>query len=200
VWTRRLESARLEARSWRSVAFGLTGLSVALGLAFVISAGRAETLPHVLPVERLNASRPANPTNSTPSDAQIAYFLARFIKNVRSLSSDPIVVRVNWMDALNYVTDRGAQALSDHARQANPFIRTGSRPVTVEVLYVVRASDRSFEIRWKEHTYETGAIVKSKHFTGIAEIIFKPVNIAETLRNPLGLYVHAFTWSRDGPK
>ena len=200
AWTQRLVSARREARSWRFVALGSTSLSMVLGLAFVISAGRTEAVPYILEVERLNGPRAANPASSAPSDAQIAYFLARFVKNVRSLSSDPIVVRANWMDALNYVTDRGAQALNDYARHANPFMHIGSRPVTVDVLYVVRASDSSFEVRWKENTYETGAMAKSENFTGIAEIVFKPINITETLRNPLGLYVHAFTWSRDNPQ
>lgn len=201
AWRQRLGSARLEARRWRFVALGSTSLSMVLGLALMIFAGRTEVLPYVVAVERLNASRPANPAaTSAPSDAQIAYFLARFVKNVRSLSSDPIVVRANWMDALNYVTDRGAQTLDHYARHANPFMHIGSRPVTAEVLYVVRASDSSFEVRWKEHTYETGAIVKSEHFTGVAEVIFEPITTAEMLRNPLGLYVHAFTWSRDNPK
>lgn len=200
AWAKRLVSARREARGWRFVALGSTSLSMVLGLACVISAGRTEVLPYVLEVERLSGTRATNLASSAPSDAQIAYFLARFVKNVRSLSSDPIVVRANWMDALNYVTDRGAQALNDYARRANPFMQIGSRPVTVEVLYVLRASESSFEARWKEHTYEAGAIVKSENFTGITEIIFKPINMAETLRNPLGLYVHAFIWSRDNPK
>jgi type IV secretory pathway TrbF-like protein/sugar phosphate permease len=200
AWAERLVSARREGRNWRFVALGSTSLSMMLGLAFAISASRTEVLPYILEVDRLNASRPASPASSALSDAQIAYFLARFVKNVRSLPSDPIVVRANWMDALNFVTDRGAQALNDYARSAKPFMQIGSRPVTVDVLYVVRASESSFEVRWKEHTYETGAIVTSEHFTGIAEIIVKPVNIAETLRNPLGLYVHAFIWSRDSPK
>jgi type IV secretory pathway TrbF-like protein/predicted MFS family arabinose efflux permease len=171
AWTGRLVSARLEARSWRFVAFGSTSLSMVLGLAVVISAGRSEVLPYVLEVERLNGPRAANLASNAPSDAQIAHFLARFVKNVRSLSSDPIVVRANWMDALNYVTDHGAQALNDYAHSAKPFMQVGSRPVTVQVLYVVRASDSSFEVRWKENTYETGAIAKSEQFTGSAEII-----------------------------
>jgi type IV secretion system protein TrbF len=104
------------------------------------------------------------------------------------------------MDALNYVTDRGAQTLNDYVRDANPFVKIGLRPVAVEVIYVVRASKNSFEVRWKEETYESGTIVKTERFTGIAEIVFKPTNTAETLRNPLGLYVHAFTWSRDNTK
>ena len=97
------------------------------------------------------------------------------------------------MDALRYVTDRGARMLHDYVREVSPFTRIGPRQITVEVTYVVRASKNAFEIQWKEHTYENGAVVKSEQFTGVAEIIFKPP--ADTLSNPLGLYLHAFHWS-----
>jgi len=198
VWTERLISARLQTRTWRFVALGSTGLCVVLGLALAISVGRAGVTPHVLEVEHLIAAGASNPpVVDAPSDAQIAYFLARFVKNVRSLSSDPIVVRANWLDAFGFATDRGAQALNDYVRDANPFVKVGSRSVTVEVIYVLRASNKSFEFRWREDTYEHGKITKIEHYTGIAQIVIKPTNATAALANPLGLYVHAFTWARD---
>ena len=72
------------------------------------------------------------------------------------------------------------------------------RAATVEVISVVRASGDSFEIRWKESTYENGAVAKVERFTGVATIVLKPPTTPETLRkNPLGLYVHSINWSRD---
>src|SRR5262249_40162858 len=120
-----------------------------------------------------------------------------FVKNIRSLSIDPVVVRANWIDALNYVTDRGAMALSDYANDADPFAQIGWRPVEVEILYVIRASDNSFEIHWKEVAYEGETLSRTDTFTGTAEIVLEPVRSADPLRNPLGLYVRAFRWSRD---
>jgi type IV secretory pathway TrbF-like protein/sugar phosphate permease len=197
LWAGRFDSAHAQLRNWRLAALGSTALSALLGLALAISAGRASVTPYIVEVARLSQARDLNPAieTSTLSDAQIAYLLARFVKNVRSLSVDPMVVRANWTDALSYVTDRGAQALNDSAREANPLTRIGLRPVAVEVIYVVRASKSSFEIGWKEATYESGAAVKTERFTGVAEIILTPP--AETLRNPLGFYITAFNWSRD---
>ena len=182
---------------------GSVSLSTLLGVALAISAGRASVTPHVVEVDRLHESRAVNPTRDphAPPDAQIVYLLARFIKNVRSLSTDPIVVRANWLDALDYVTDHEGQALNDYAREANPFAKIGTQPITVEVIYVVRGSGDSFEIRWKEQTYEGGAIVKTESFTGVVSVVFKSPNTAEAIRrNPLGLYVDAFNWSRDNTK
>jgi type IV secretory pathway TrbF-like protein/sugar phosphate permease len=200
AWAERVGSAHAQARTWRVVALGSTSLSALLGVALAISAGRAAVTPYILEVDRLHEARTANAPHSTPSDAQIAYFLTRFVKNVRSLSTDPIVVRTNWIDALNYVTDRGAQTLDDYVRETNPFMQIGLRAVVVEVIYVVRASNSSFEVRWKEDSYESGTITRTERFTGIAEIVLKPTNTGQMLTNPLGLYVHAFTWLRDNTK
>jgi type IV secretory pathway TrbF-like protein/sugar phosphate permease len=195
VWTDRLLSARIQASSWRSAALGSAVLCTVLGLAFAISVSRTEVTPYIREVNRLSEARTADQPGSAPSDAQIAYFLTRFLKNIRSLSTDPVVVRSNWMDALNYVTDHGAQTLGKYARDASPFLKIGLSPVAVEVIYVVRASDKSFEMHWREDTYQKGALAKTEHFTGNVEIVFQQTKITDTLSNPLGLYVHAFTWS-----
>jgi type IV secretory pathway TrbF-like protein/sugar phosphate permease len=200
AWAERLDSARAQATTWRVAALGSTGLCSLLGLALAISVGRASVTPYLVEVPRLDGAPAINPVMGTnaPSDAQIAFFLSRFVKNVRSLSVDPVVVRASWMDALNYVTDRGAQTLNDYARDADPFTKIGVRPITVEMIYVVRASTDSFEMRWKEQTYEKGVIAKTDRFTGVANLVFKSPNTIETIsKNPLGLYVNAFNWSRD---
>jgi type IV secretory pathway TrbF-like protein len=62
----------------------------------------------------------------------------------------------------------------------------------------VRASAGSFEIQWRENTYEHGKIANCKLYTGVAEIVLKRANNADVLKNPIGLYIHSFRWWRDG--
>ncbi len=200
VWDERLGSARVQARNWRLAALGLIGLAVLLSATLAITIARSGVVPYVVEVDRLGEVRPVGPAIEPyrPSDAQIAHFLARFIENVRSLSIDPVVVRANWLRAYDFVTDRGAQTLNDYARVADPFAKIGARTATVEVISVVRASGDSFEIRWKESTYENGAVAKVERFTGVATVILKTPTTREMLRkNPLGLFVHSLNWSRD---
>ena len=200
VWDERLGSARVQAANWRRAALAATSLSAMLGLAVLLIVGRSSVVPYVVEVDRLGEVRAVGPAIETyqPSDAQIAHFLARFIENVRSLSVDPVIVRTNWLHAYDFVTDRGAQALNEYAREADPFSKIGAKTATAEVTSVVRASNDSFEIRWKESTYENGTVAKTERFTGVVSIILKPPSNAETLRkNPLGLYVHSLNWSRD---
>jgi type IV secretory pathway TrbF-like protein/predicted MFS family arabinose efflux permease len=198
LWTERLASARLQASTWRFAAASLACICLALGLALTIIAGRAEVTPWIVEADHLDEAATARPPADPPSDAQIAYFLARFVKNVRSLSTDPVVVRANWTDAVGYVTARGARMLGEYAADAKPFMRVGLQSVTVEIIYLVRASAGSFEIQWRENTYEHGKIANCKLYTGVAEIVLKRANSADVLKNPIGLYIHSFRWWRDG--
>ena len=133
-----------------------------------------------------------------PDDAQTAHHLARFITLVRSLSIDPVVVRQNWLDAYDYTTDRGAIALNDYARTNDPFARIGKESVTVQISSVVRASDTSFQVRWREHRFVNGAAAGIEHWTAVVSIVLQTPRTEQRLRrNPLGIYVNGLSWSRE---
>ncbi|WP_084445168.1 VirB8/TrbF family protein [Sphingomonas sp. TDK1] len=85
-----------------------------------------------------------------------------------------------------------------YVRAADPFARIGQRTVSVQVTSVVRASDRSFQVKWTETAYERGNAAGTSHWTGILTILTKPPVSADTLRkNPLGIYIDAIDWSRE---
>ena len=56
-----------------------------------------------------------------------------FLAKVRSILADPVVLRQNWLDAYNYVTDKGAFALNDDARTNDPFSKVGKTQIAVEI-------------------------------------------------------------------
>ena len=68
-----------------------------------------------------------------PTDPQIAWHLARFVEEVRGIPADPVVLRQNWLEAYNYVTDKGALALNDYARNNDPFAKVGKTQISVDV-------------------------------------------------------------------
>ena len=200
VWDERIGSARVQARNWRFMAFGCLSLAIGLSGGVVWQAGRSTITPYVVEIDTLGQTRAVGPAIAAyePTDAQIAYHLARFIENVRSLSIDPIVVRQNWLRAYDYATDRAANTLNDYARENDPFSRVGQRTVTVEVTNIVRSSDDSFELRWREQSFENGVLADTTRYTAVLSIVLQPPRNEEALRkNPLGIYVHALNWSRD---
>jgi len=200
VWDERLGSARIQARNWRFMAFGALGLAIGLSLQIAVLSTTSRVTPYVVEVERDGGVRAVAPATLSyePSDAQIAAELARFIEHVRGVSTDPVVVKQDWLKAYDYATDRAAQTLNDYARENDPFSKIGTRSVTVEIASVVRASPTSFQLRWREKAFENGTSAGVAGFTGVLTIVMKPPRDAATLRaNPLGIYVNAINWANE---
>ena len=200
VWDDRIGSSRLQARNWRLMALGGLGLAFVLSGALAWQSAQSRIVPYVVQVDKFGAVQAVGPAvqNYVPSDAEIAWYLGRFITDVRSLSLDPVVVRRNWLEAYDYATDRGATFLNEFARANDPFKAIGERTVSVQVSSVVRMSDKSFQVKWNEQTFEQGALTKTERWTAILSVVTKTPTTAEVLKkNPLGLYVNAVNWSRE---
>ncbi|NIJ35159.1 conjugal transfer protein TrbF [Sphingomonas oligoaromativorans] len=200
LWDERIGSARVQARNWRLMAFGCLGLTTALSGGLLWQSLQSRVVPYVVEVDRLGepSAVTAAEAGYHPTDPQIAWFLGRFITSVRSVSLDPVLMRRDWLSAYDFTTRRGAVFLGDYARSADPFGHVGEQTVSVQVTSVVRASDRSFQVKWIETRYEHGTQAGATHWTGILTVVLKPPASADALRrNPLGLYVDAIDWSRE---
>ena len=200
VWDERIGSARVQARNWRLMAFGSLILSAGFAAALVWQSTRGTVVPWVVQVDKLGQAQTvaAATADYRPTDPQVAWHLARFIEQVRSIPADPIIVRQNWLRAYDWTTDRGATALNDYARSNDPFTKVGKQQVAVEVSSVIRASPDSFRVAWVERRYENGQLSTTERWTAILTIVIQPPRDAERLKsNPLGIYVNAISWSRE---
>lgn len=200
VWDERTGSARVQARSWRYAFFGALGLSGALTAALIWQNARGTIVPWVVEVDRLGEARSVAPAEAdfNPSDPQIAFHLARFIEHVRALPDDPVVVRTNWLRAYDFVSDRGALALNDHARLNDPFALIGREQVAVDVTSVIRASPQSFRVAWTERRYRDGALAGTSRWTAILGVAVQPPRTPDALsKNPLGILVTSINWSKE---
>lgn len=200
VWDERIGSARVQARNWRLMAFGCLILSAGFAAALVWQSGRGTIVPWVVQVDNLGQAQAVAPAvaDYRPTDPQIAWHLARFIEQVRSIPADAIIVRQNWLRAYDFTTDRGAMALNDYARSNDPFTRVGKQQVAVDVSSVIRASPESFRVAWTERRYQDGSLAETSRWTAILTVVVQPPRDTEKLRaNPLGIYVNAINWSRE---
>jgi type IV secretion system protein VirB5 len=200
LWDERIGSARVQAKNWRLVSFGTLGMALLLGGGMLWQASQSRVTPYVVQVDKFGAVQAIGPAiqNYSPTDAEIAWYLARFVTDVRSLSLDPIVVRRNWLEAYDYATDHGALFLNQYAQANAPFKAVGERTVSVQITSVVRASDNSFQVKWTEQIFEHDALARTEHWTAILSVVTKQPTTAEILnKNPLGLYVNGVNWSRE---
>ncbi|MDI2110190.1 conjugal transfer protein TrbF, partial [Bradyrhizobium sp. Mp64] len=102
VWDERIGSARVQAKNWRLMAFGCLMLSAGLAGSLVRQSNQGSITPWVVEVDHLGQAQRVAPANIDyqPTDAQIAYHLARFIEDVRGL---PIARRSGSEDVLPHI-------------------------------------------------------------------------------------------------
>jgi type IV secretory pathway TrbF-like protein/sugar phosphate permease len=174
--------------NWRLAALGSALLCGLLSLSLGIQVGRAGAVAH--PGEHFGVR------GSRPSDSEIAYFLTGFVENIRSLSSDPVVVHRNWRNAYTNVTGPAAQTVDDYAREVRPLAMMGVRTISVEITSVERISNRTFAVRWIETFQANGLRMTTEEFTGVFAIVLAPPNGSEVLiANPHGVQIDAIEWS-----
>jgi type IV secretion system protein TrbF len=200
VWDERIGTARVQAENWRYAFFGALFLTCILTAAVVWQSARGTVTPWVVQVDKLGQAQAVAPAiaDYRPTDAQIAWHLARFVEEVRGAPSDPVVLRQNWLDAYDYVTDKGALALNDYARSTDPFSKIEKNQVAIEVSSVIRASPDSFRVAWTERRYVDGALTATERWSAILTVVLQLPTEADRLKkNPLGVYVHAINWSKE---
>lgn len=200
LWDERIGSARVQAANWRLMAFGCLLLALTLVGGLIWQSVRTHIVPYIVEVDGQGEVKGLGPVNEhyAISDAEIEHGLERFIRNVRSLPLDPIVLRDDWLEAYDFTTARGALALNEYARVNDPFSHLGQSSIAVEVRSLVRASKDSFQVRWIERKYTNGSLAGTEQWTAIVTIEIRPPRDEAHLRkNPLGLYVDALNWSRE---
>src|SRR5665213_4395353 len=90
VWDQRIGSARVQAKNWRFAFFGTLLLSGGLASGLVWQSARGTITPWVVQVDKLGQAQAVSPAvaDYQPTDPQIAWHLARFIEEVRSIPAD----------------------------------------------------------------------------------------------------------------
>jgi type IV secretion system protein VirB5 len=200
VWDERIGSARVQAKNWRLMAFGSLALSAGLAMALMYQTLRGTVVPWVVQVDKLGQAQVVAPAEADyrPADPQIAWYLAHFIEDVRSIPNDPIIVRQNWLRAYDFTNADGAIALNEYARADDPFAKLSKQQIAVDITSVIRASPDSFRVAWIERRYQEGTLAETARWTAILTIVIQPPHDAERLRkNPLGIFIKAINWSKE---
>lgn len=200
AWDERMGAARVQAANWRLMALSLLALSGGLSAGLVGLALRGGVTPWVVEVDRVGEPRVVAPAvqGARATDPMIAWTLARFITDVRAVSTDPVVMRQAWLRAYDFTDAAGAAALSDYARRDDPFAQVGRAQVVVTVSSVVRATPDSFRVAWTEQRYADGQLAATERWSAILTVVVKPPRTPEGLRaNPLGVFISGISWSKE---
>ncbi|HEX4711104.1 conjugal transfer protein TrbF [Phenylobacterium sp.] len=200
VWDDRMGLSLAHARNWRRIAFANLSLAAFLGCGWWAQAERATVKPFVVQVSDWGQTQRITAIGGRyePTDAQVGYALAGWIRDVRSKSIDPIVIRQNWLRAYDLLTPRAAAFLNDWAQSHDPFAEAGRDATSVDVLNVVRRSPHSYDLQWRETRFVNGQQAGQDRWRALITTTLQPPKTeAELMKNPLGLKIEDVSWTPD---
>lgn len=199
-WDRRIGDARVQARSWRLMAFSSLGIAAIFAVGFVVEANRTHIETVIVPVDQAGKPGQIQLANSVynPTQAEIGYFLGQWVTKMFSKPIDPIVLKQNMDNAFGFLAGHALVTVTDWAQQNDPTANLGHEAVTVNVNSVLQRSPETYQVDWTQQTYEDGALTSTQRYTGLFQItVHQPTNNAQLLANPLGLYITELSWSRE---
>jgi type IV secretion system protein VirB5 len=200
VWDERMGLSLAHARNWRRMAFANLAVAGFLGAGWWMQAQQAVVKPFVVEVSQWGQTERITALDGRyePTQAQIGHALATWIRNVRAKSVDPIVIRQNWLAAYDYVTPKTASFLNSWAQVHDPFADVGREAVNVEVLNVVRRSDRTYDLQWRETRFVNDQQAGQERWRALITLKLQPPRTeAELLKNPLGIRIEDVSWTPD---
>jgi len=205
-WDSRMGSAIVQAKNWRLATFASLASVLVSSLGMIYLGAQPKAVPHIIEVDRLGAATyhgPVGQSDYVPTDAVITYHLRRFIADTREISSDLAVLKHNWLDAYALVTPRGGNMLSAFVQKPenDPFRRAQDERVTVEMLSTVRAAGDTWQIDWRESSWDKGGspLGMPVIWRAMLRTVITPPKTAEAMqKNPIGLYIDEMHWDKVG--
>lgn len=204
-WDRRMGAATVQAANWRLATFALIALQLFDYGALLYLAAQPKAIPHIVEVDKLGEPTYLGPLDKAalrdfkPSTASLRYHLRRFIFDTREISSDPAVVKRDWLDAYKLVTPNGANQLNAYVHDHNPFDQQQAQVrVSLELSVIVPITQETWQVDWTETTWDDhGSPTGVAAWRGTFHVLLHvPENADQLALNPLGLYIDELHWAR----
>lgn len=209
TWNEHTGSVVASRQTWQVI--GILSMLIALAsVGGMIAIGsQSKFVPYVVEVDKLGRSQAAGPISaSSPVDKRLLHAaVADFIAHARLVTpdvamqtaaihrvyaslapSDPATLKMNeWMNG---------------TEDSSPFKRAAKTMVNIEITSVLQQTGETWQVDWLETTRDRSGALLSQPISMRALV---SVYVADTTpqtsdeqlrRNPLGIYVRDFSWSR----
>ncbi len=205
-WDDRIGSSVVQAKNWRMAFFLSSLMSLTLLVACLYQVRERKIIPIIVGIDKERGEPvvigPAGENSYKPQLQEIKYFLSQFITSVRSVPTDPVLIKHQWMRAYKFLRPEASNMLNDltNKDENSPLKRIGEQTVIIKPISVTQVSEtNSFQARWEEIIYEKQGSLKERYvMTGIFTIDLDPPRTEENLLvNPLGLFIKNFQWNRE---
>jgi len=187
---------------WRRAAIWAASIA-ALAVAGVVYIGaQSKIVPHIVQVDRLGSVGAVQRVSATsaPDPTIVRAQLARWINATRSVYVDATAQRAAIDEAYAMLV-RASPAhgmLNEYFRAASPFTRAETETVTPQIHSVLPIGGNTWRAEWTEVIRgRNGELIREDEYQASLTVAVTPPKDEEELRrNPLGIYVPEFAWTK----
>ena len=203
----RYGSAVKDAARWRQISILMVMLCIAFGVAMMWLASQNKVVPYIVQVDKHGyAVTIKSAQEGSVADTRVVVAaLGGFFVNFKTVVTDVASQRRMLNDVYSYLAKNSSAetAVSQYYKEHNPFVATQDKreyTVQVEIRSIVRSGgdDKSWQILWTEEKVDQGAVIEITEWRAIVSVAISPVReLAEVLKNPLGIYITEINMAQD---
>ena len=123
----------------------------------------------------------------------VKYHLAKFITNMRSISSDHVMVRKNLECAYTFTSHKGKKQLDKIINDVNLNDKLAQKIlVSVQISSIKQKHKTLYTVTWIETEYLNSKVLSTANFEGFFRLEFLPVKLSDNsyLMNPAGIFIN----------
>src|SRR5580693_6701330 len=206
-WDERYADLVVGKHNWQIASGGLLLLSLILAGGMVWLVSRSRFVPYVVEVDKLGYAltvpHPLTPAAVPNVTARMQrYEVAAFIRNARSVSSDPEVEHQMLNSLLAHARGAADRFLDAYYHSDsfthNPFKLSEKQTVSIQIDSILQLSPSSYQVRWTEQQRDLNGVVVGtpNHWEAVLQTQIVPPNSDDAIvSNPLGFYVTQIVWT-----
>lgn len=187
---------------------GIVSLLVTLcAVGGIIYIGQqSKFIPYVVEVDKLGQAVTVMPVDKArPVDTRIIHAtIASWISDARMVTPDITVQRAAIFRLYAHLPSEAPATTKMHeflqSKASNPFYRAAKETVYVSITSVIPQSNETWQVDWIEETRDRSGTLKAKSRMRAlitVKIQADASNDEEQIRrNPLGILIHDFNWSK----
>lgn len=189
---------------WQRVAYLAIASTLVSVLCVTYIGTKSIFIPYVIHVDEktgyVQSLGALTEKNAKITDAEVNYFLSRFVEGMRNIPTDSAVLQTNVNRAVKFLTPEAANKYKNlYLNSFTGEIGTVVSRVTVLSCLPVAGQKNVYSVRWKEtKTAGTGSVSHDYYYSGNFSIKSKPIYDKEELAlNPIGLFITDFSISEE---
>jgi type IV secretion system protein VirB5 len=181
---------------WRALALLSVGALV-LCIYFMGSyMQKPRLLPYVVEVQgdQVSFKGMMRSTPLTINDAVVRNYLTRFITNLRTISSDLVILKGNLRDCYSIASTNAARQITEMIGKDKPFeLSRNELRRDIEITLFEKMGERTWRVEWLEEIREQGSLKDTFSMAGTFTFAQQdPPTDIEAEKNPFGLYFTEF--------